>query len=243
MHRCLALVLLVLLLPAAASAQTLDEYVVLAQGDTLRGDVDIKEPFIGSARIVVNDSAEYALGEVDEVHNASGNYVVGRGSAFGGPMLARRVESGRMTLYERITNSPGTWMPGPNGVQTYTGGGQTRSQFFRVAGGEVQKASPSNLRAAMQDSPAALAILERRDRLGYVQWGLVGVGAAVAILGATQSDFAEPDDGNPFTEEEGGASISPLLFVGVGVMAGSWIPHLMREPLLEESIDVYNRQP
>ena len=232
-----------LLAVSASQAQSVDEYAVLVSGDTLRGDVDIREPFLRSTRIVVNDSAEYKLDQITEVNNASGNYVVGHGSAFGGTMLVERVEAGRISLYEKVTQNHGTWMPGPNGTQQYTGGGTSKSQFFRLQGGPVQRASAANLRAAMQDSPASIALLDRRERLAYVQWGLVGVGAVVTVLGLTQSEFGEPASDNPFANDEGeAASISPLVFVGVGVMAGSWIPHLMREPLLEESIDVYNRE-
>ena len=235
------LLLALLLAPALATAQPLQDHVVLVSGDTLRGEVEIKEPFLRSAYVSLDDSARYRFNDVLEVKDGVDYYAVGQGGPFNGTMLVKRVRRGRMDLYEKVTQNPDSWVMGPNGAQTFRPGGQTKHQFFRKSGCAVQKASPSNLRSAMHDDAQALAILDRRDRLGYVQWGLVGVGAGVAILGATQSEFAEPDDGNPFTEEDTGASISPLLFVGVGIMAGSWIPHLMREPLLDESIATYNR--
>ena len=237
------LLLALVLVPALVTAQPVSDHVVLVSGDTLRGEVDIREPFLRSAYVSLNDSTRYQFSEVLEVKDGIDYYAVGQGGPFNGTMLVKRVQRGRIDLYEKVTQDAGSWVMGPNGAQTFQPGGQTRHQFFRKGGGGVQPASPSYLRTAMQDDAQALAILDRRERLGYVQWGLVGVGAAVALFGATQSEFGQEGvDAGPYgTVGEKKASLNPLLFVGIGIMAGSWIPSLMREPLLDEAVETYNR--
>ncbi|MEM9998180.1 MAG: hypothetical protein AAF809_10815 [Bacteroidota bacterium] len=216
-----------------------DEYVILAEGDTLRGDVNIREPFLRSTRIVVNDSTEYKLDQVSEVNNEDGNFVVGQ--LTGSRTLLRRVEAGRISLYSKTVMTPGMWTPGPNGTQTFTGGNSSTYEYFRVGGGDVQKASASNLRPVMADHPEALALVNQHQTLTYVQWGLIGAGLALAVVGATQSEFGSGSDQvGPFAEESS-ADISPLVFVGVGVAVSSWIPQLMRQDLIQQSIETYNR--
>lgn len=228
--------------PADVPAPSFNEYLVLAQGDTLRGDVDIRDPFLGAPRVVLNDSTEYPLDQVVEVNNAEGNYAVTRTGLTSSPTLVRRVEAGRISLYSRTITHAGTWTPGPNGTQTYSGGGSSTYEYFRVGTGQVQDASTSNLRTAMADSPEALAIINRHRNLGIAQYALLGAGLIVAVVGVTQSEFtAEEEQFGPFAEESEPSQISPLLFVGAGVMLSSWIPSLARQGLVRDAIETYNR--
>ena len=127
-----------------SAAQPVDEFVVLVSGDTLRGEVEINEPFLRSAYVSIDDSVQYRFDEVLEVKDGVDYYAIGHGGVFAGTMLAKRTSSGSISLYERVyDHGPGMWMPGPNGTQQFVGGGSARYDFFRKEGGPVQRYRPA----------------------------------------------------------------------------------------------------
>ncbi|MEM8557358.1 MAG: hypothetical protein AAGG50_05985 [Bacteroidota bacterium] len=212
----------------------IDEYVVLATGDTLRGDVTLRDRFLRSQLVVLDDSTEYELDDIVEVNDTDGNYAVAR--ITGSPTLLRRVEAGRISLYSKtFDHGPAMEVPtGPQGLGMTMpmGGGSTTYEYFRVGTGDVQKASAGNLKPVFADHPESLALINRHQTLSYVQWGMVGVGLATLIAGAVSST----------PENEGDeVELSPLVFVGAGIAVGSWIPHFMRQGLVHQSIETYNR--
>ncbi len=156
------------------------------------------------------------------------------GEGRGRPEFARRTHEGRLDLYERTGTyfSGGTpWMvstpSGPAPSLTPGGVHQQRTGYFATEGGALRPVAYDALREALVGDAESMRHLDQYRRLGYVQWGLVGVGTSTALVGATQIG----EDGD----------IPALAVVGVAVAAAAWIPQLMRPPKLREAIRAYNR--
>ncbi|HYE96548.1 MAG TPA: hypothetical protein VD962_10095 [Rubricoccaceae bacterium] len=236
-----ALLLLVLsisvcgLAPAAAQPTTdaAEDVLILAAGDTLRGDLELREPLLRSKRFVLDGEREFPIGQVREARLDGQWYAVGR-TAMDTAVLMRQVEAGRISLYTADLSWGPSWAvttPGPTVPMTMTPGGSTRLEYFRKGNGPIRPASYGNLREAMSDDPAAMRVLRRRQTLSVVGYAMAAAAAGLVIGGATQ--LGEDEDGN--------ARVPTLALVGIGVGLGSRVPFMMRGGLLDEAIATYNR--
>ena len=94
-------------------------------GDTLRGEIQLKDPIIGRAHIVL-DGERREIEEVREVRLDGETLAVVDGRRF-----ARLVEDGRVRLYSREVSTPAmmTPGPGPNGGMVMSGGQLLRDRL------------------------------------------------------------------------------------------------------------------
>ena len=226
--------LLILLLVSSAAAQTSDFVVLAASGDTLRGHVELRDPFLKRAYVRV-DSQRVEIEDVREFREGETLFaVVERRN------LARLVRQGeRVDFYARYVTSstPGMMVPtgGPGSGMTMTPGTSSTEEiaYYRLDGGPVERASASNLRIALADNPESLRALDQYQNLTYAQYGTTAVGLGAFAAGAALTLASE---------ENGEYSVSPLTFVGVGLLAiSNLVFPSQRRAKVRLAIDAYNR--
>ena len=119
---------------------------------------------------------------------------------------------------------------GPNGQIRHTMGPPTpvQADYFSVGGGAVQDVEPDALRPVVKDVPESRRYVNQYQTLGRVQLGLGLAGLAVLV-------------GSLATYDKGGG-VPTGVYLGGGIAATSWIPHLARQSKLNQAITVYNRE-
>ena len=226
------LLLALVLVPALATAQPVPDHVVLVSGDTLRGEVDIREPFLRSAYVLIDDSTRYRFSEVLEVRDGSEHYALTHGGLLEATTMYRRVEEGRISLYAKVSGpDAGGLVSGASDLPSHTPSG-SRYAYFRKDSAPVLPVSVPHLRDAMRDSPAALSLLEERRRLGFGQFALGMAGMVSFAHGLTRGAEGR------FSETS--SLLNTRVILGGGLLLASLIPRARRKALVSEAIEVYN---
>lgn len=199
-----------------------------ASGDTLRGTVEFKDPFLGSPHVLLD-------GERREAEDFSVLHLDGETLAVvdGGRRLARLVRDGRVRFYSRTTSTPGMMVPnaGPGGGMSMAPGTSSETGYVQVGAGPVRRATVSNLRDAIGDHPESARLLDQYRTLGYVQWAATGAGLAVAGIGLASMLGSGEDE----------LTVNPLLVVGLaGAAVGGYVLPRLRDGARDRAIDVYN---
>ena len=206
--RALGLVVLAALALPSASAQdaapapNAEDYLVTVAGDTLRGDVELKSPFLGKTHVVL-DGERRELEEFRMIHDGAETLAV-----VDGRRLARLIEDGRVRLYSYETSSPGVMMPnpGPGGGFSMTPGSSSEVGYVQVGDGPVERATVPVLRLALQDNPESIDYLDRHQTLTYAQYGVTAAGVLAFAGGAALAIQSLEEDGEP--------SLNALLIAG-----------------------------
>lgn len=228
------IVFLTLTLSTAAQAQ--DSFLVLSNGDTIYGKVELKKPFLRGAYVLVNDSTKYEMGKVFGIQTDE-EYYVRHPSAFNKNRLIRRVEEGNVDLFIDNTETTPTMVPihtnTPYGSTThysYAGGGNAyKSMYFSKNGGDIQKVNHSNLSKALADNPMSQQHLDTYKNFSYAKAGSIVGG--IAVIG---SSFIGVDKDNP--PKVG-------LIVAGGIIANlGWVFHMMQSDKIESAIREYNSE-
>ncbi len=217
----------------SASAQTgrIDtNYAITTQGDTLRTEVELKDPLIGRAHVLVG-------GDRRELEEFSLLHIDGETLAIvDGRRLARLLTDGRVRFYTREVTTSGVWQPGvgPGGVSPgFTPSTTQEIGYIQVGNGPVVRATNGALHDAFQDNPESLRYLNHARTLGYAQAGVTVAGVALVIGGAIPMIQAN--------EREEEVKVNPLVFVGAGLAAaGQLIFPGLRSTARNRAIDAYN---
>ena len=141
--RTLSLVALFLLAAGAAAQDApAEDYAVTVDGDTLRGTVEFKTPFLGSPHVLV-DGERHEAGAFSVLSLDGETHAV----VDGGRRLARLARDGRVRFYSQSTSTPGMMVPnaGPGGGMSFTPGVSSETGYVQVGNGPVLRASAGNL--------------------------------------------------------------------------------------------------
>ena len=224
----------VLLLAPSALAQTgsTDPFAVTVQGDTLRGDVELKDPILGRRHVLIDGERR----EIDEFSylQIDGDLLAvvdGRG-------LAELVQDGRVRFYSRseyTAGTPGFGVPGTPGAVAGTPGGSTEYGYIQIGDGPVQDATDAALRQAFQDNAESMRQLDRMRALRTTSWVVMGAGIIAFGVGA----------GLTYRAEQNGEDYSAYLPIGIAgvVLAGGGnliFPPMIRDAR-RQAIDAYNQ--
>ena len=217
---------------ALAQSDSTDPFAVTVQGDTLRGDVELKDPLLGRRHVLIDGERR----EIDEFSylQVDGDLLAvvdGRG-------LAKLVQDGRVRFYSRSEYSPGTpgfGVPGTPGAVAGTPGGSTEYGYIQIGDGPVQDATTAALRQAFQDNPESMRQLDRMRTLSTTRWIVTGLGVAAFVTGAALMIQAE-ENGEDYTP------YAPIV-VGGGVAIGvsNFVFPTMISGARRQAIDAYNR--
>lgn len=204
------------------------DFVVTALGDTLRGDVEIKDPFLGCLHVLVD-------GERRDIQTLREITLDGETMAVvDGRSLATLQQDGRVRFYSRTTTTGPMMTPGPNGTMMMTGGSSNEVGYVQVGQGPIQRATVPNLRTALHDNPESIGHLDRYRSLGYAQYGVTAVSVGLFLGGGYQMYQAEQNG------EE--ISLNPLVVIGAaGATIGQLVFPGLRNAARRRAIDSYNR--
>ncbi len=228
MKKILLFIALILVTSNAVQSQFL-HFVELRDSTIIRGKVKLSNNIFKGNRLIVNDTTEIKLSDVRAYQISDGYFLrIDKGI---GDDFAERIEKGNIDLYSRpVRSSAATFMPGPGGTSTFVGGGMSNSsvQYFSKNGGDLQKASPSNLKKALADNEVSMKFLN--DRSGMTTLQVLGAVAGVAIVAATLAPQLDKEEPN---------FIGPV--IGIAVFTGGiWLPEFKKRELTRNAIDAYN---
>ncbi|MBI5216816.1 MAG: hypothetical protein HY960_13775 [Ignavibacteriae bacterium] len=239
----ITIIIAVLLVSASVAAQQSTSFILLENGQTVNGKVELKQPFLATPYLMLNDSIKHPLEEVKVYQNEDGYFAKVRSRAnffttgvldlSSGEKFVKRTLTGRISLFEEqgsrfigghsfTTSTPGGSFTHttPSSFQTYT------LDYFSKDDGDVLEVSISNLKKAMEDNPVSMEYLNEYQTLGYVQYGLAIGGLGMVVAGAATSTKEEFNTG--------------LVLGGAVVAVLSWIPKLIRDGKMEDAVRVYN---
>lgn len=131
-------------------------------------------------------------------------------------------------------------------LDLYAPMGATRPRFpyayFSKGNGPIREMSYSNLRDAVQDDAESAALMASSRRWHYAQYGLLVGGAVTTSLGMMRS-FNTGIDSGPGAKDDPsvGFAVDSLLFVGLGIVATSFIARAQKHIRFRRAIKAYNR--
>lgn len=220
---------------SGAHAQSTQQYFIkLQSGEVIPGrKIQLKSPFFKSNYFLLDDSLKYNPALVSIYQNEDGYYArVEPGNST--EAFAKRILEGpridkfytSRTTYEGYGYSPygyGYGMPRSSRKRIY---------YFSKDDGPLYLFNHENLQYALSDNTASLALLQKYKRDKYVSTGMTIVGAGLMALGVMNSQQS-PD---------GSVKISPLLYVGAGVVGAQFAINLFQKDKLTQAVQVYNYQ-
>jgi len=216
---------------ASAQSGVSTNYAVTTFGDTLRTNVEFKDPLLGRSHLLVD-------GERHEIDEFSILHIDGVTSAVvEGRRLARLLSDGRIRFYARTVTTAGTMMPmgGPGGGMMMSPGTSSEVGYIQTSGGPVQKATYANLSEAMADNPESMRLLARSRSLTTTRWVVTGLGVAAFAAGGLLI----------YNAEQNGESYTPFIPIAVagaaGIAAGSYLLPGLADDARDEAIDIYNQ--
>lgn len=222
---------LILLFSTTTSLAQLRQFVELRDGTRFEGSIEVKEPFLKKAHILLNDTTSILLSDVEKYQSVDGYFVrmhEGMGETF-----ARRIVEGNIDLYTRFLPSGGSsFTPAPfGGGMIYTGvsGSYSSAEYFSKDDGPVLKANARNLKRELADNAESMRYLNRRDGMTAIQ--IIGILGGIGLTAANIN--AQLDKENP--------NFSGT-FIGLIMITGSaWIPYYSKKNLTQQAIEVYNQ--
>lgn len=194
----------------------------------------LKEPFLGQAHLVVNDSEKIKLEEVD-YYQTSSEYFIVRPVGFVSNQPLRRIEAGRIAVYEyrRVVTTSNM---GPNGMMMM--GNQVKIDHYYQKGGDLERVNLNNLKRDLWDYPASRGKLKKAGNKRWVKIGLWVGGAAVLVAGLNQMAREANEGGPPYEEPR----LNAPIVIGAGmIFAPFFIKNSQQENLLD-AIRIYNVQ-
>tara|TARA_R110002096_G_scaffold170131_2_gene342192 strand:- start:21510 stop:22223 length:714 start_codon:yes stop_codon:yes gene_type:complete len=229
MRKIILFIALILVTSNAVKSQFL-HFVELRDSTIIRGKVKLSNNLFKGRRLIVNDTTEIKLSNV-RAYQISDGYFLRVNKGYGDD-FAERIKKGNIDLYSRpVTGFSGpTSIPGAGGSSVFIGGGFSNSsiQYFSKNGGDLQKASPANLKKALADNEVSMKFLNDRDGLTTLQ--VLGAVAGVAIVATTLAPQLDKDELN---------LVGPV--IGIAVFAGGiWLPEFKKRELTLSAIDAYN---
>ncbi|PSR55203.1 hypothetical protein AHMF7605_17665 [Adhaeribacter arboris] len=196
--------------------------------------LQIKSPLFKKTFVLINDSAQYDMSNVQYFQDEEGFYT--RISNNKRSDFAKRVSVGKISKFYTSKTSYDNYYPGMYGYG-YGGYGygmpSTRQvYYFSKDGGPLADMNYQNLRQALNDNPGSLEVLEKYRRSKRVETGLTVAGSGIFIYGLINSLKA------PATGVVQRAD--PTLYLGLGLAAIPWAMHFFRKDHLNEAIELYN---
>jgi hypothetical protein len=206
------------------------QFVELKNGTIIEGKVEKEEKFLHKTKLIINDTTEIFLEDVEKFQTSEGYFV--RMHQGYGETWAKRIEEGNIDLFTRTVQhtSGGYTMPTAGGGSMYVGAVSRSSQveFFSKNDGPLMRANAINLKRELSDNPRSMEYLKKRDGLTAVQviGGIAGIAIGIASV-TSQADSEELDPTGAI--------------IGLGVFAGSaWIPYYGKKDLTQQAIREYN---
>ena len=196
-------------------AQTDTNFVLLENGEKVYGNYQFFRPSDRPAFFMFGDSLNIPLSKVN-AYQINNDYFARYREGMVSKFLYRTI-TGKIDLFEE-----NLYIPGRNVAIKYT------YEYFSKDNGNIIEANYENLSKALADNMESLGHLKKYNTLGYVQWGMVGAGAAIIVTG--------------FATSGKGKSNMGMLIGGAVVAALSYIPYLIREPELRNAINCYNNK-
>lgn len=192
------------------------EYVVLASGERVSGDVQLLPSPQRPTHVAVNGT-RYEMRSVASVTTEDGAYGVTSHPYTGSPMLLTQTESGRVNLYAE------------SGV--FSSG----LEYFQKGDSRLMLVNQANLRQELGDNPESLRYLQRHSTYQKIGTGSMIAGAALVALGAY---FHFDGKAHESTLQ------NPLVVAGSGVLLATGVNMVI--PLLQnkanhDAIRAYNR--
>lgn len=218
-----------------ATAQRTQRYFLkLQSGEVIEANkIQLKSPLFKSNYFLMDDSLKYSPAQVSTYQNEDGYYArVEPGNS--SEAFAKRILEGprvekfytSRTTYENYGYSPygyGYGMPRSSRKRIY---------YFSKDGGPLYLFNHENLQQALGDNAASLALLQKYKREKYISTGVTILGAGLMALGVVNSQQS-PD---------GSVKLSPLLYVGAGVVGAHFVINLFQKDKLTQAVQVYNYQ-
>jgi hypothetical protein len=211
-----------LLIAPVLYAQSDSGFVRLVSGERRWGHVEWNRPIIGSSSLSVDDSIEIPIDSVARFQNSDGFFGRVAGTS---ATIVLRTSHGRLDCFKELA---GTWHPGTPPPPLLPQSVVFPVDYFSKNDGDILDAGYGNLSLALADSPVSMAHLARYRTMNFIQWGLLGTGFSLVVLG--------------FAESEPGTSETEIIVTGAVLGLAAWIPYFLKKGELEEAIEEYNRE-
>lgn len=212
-------------------------YIGLKSGKVIYSDIRYKVPTFGKSYLLVNDSAKYAIKEVNYFNLQEGFYKHFIPPGQTAETLYRRVISGnRIEVYSKTVTNTSWNNDAVTGMATPTT--STRHlDYYIKDGGTPKKVKFSNLKVDLSDKPESVAILRKVKGLRVLTGTLYLAGAGMFVAGIASVGNRSSSPGEP-NESEG---IPPLIIAGVITMVIPNLLHFTKRDHMLDAIKAYNK--
>ncbi len=212
------------------------EYILLNNGEQVFGEVEYKKTnsFAYANRdYFLVDSTRYETKDVKAFQDSIDYYA----RIFNEEEFVKREKQGNVDIYSTTYHAWGSGgsfnvISTPHGsFTTYTPGsygGEYEVNYFSKPNGNVLEVDYDNLHEELKDNIESMALLDEYRTLTYVKYG-----AGLAGLGLIIASFNGVDEETP-------PNFGMMALGGIVANLGIWIPNMMQNEKLKESIKVYN---
>ncbi|MEJ8758344.1 hypothetical protein WG947_15125 [Pontibacter sp. H259] len=231
----LTLFIVSFILCLSATAQRTPRYFIkLQSGEVIEANrIQLKSPIFKSNYFLIDDSLKYSPALVSTYQNEEGYFARVEPGSNQDAFAKRIIEGPRIekfytsrTTYEGYGYSPygyGYGMPRSSRKRIY---------YFSKDGGPLYLFNQENLEHALSDNAASLTLLQRHRRDRFINTGTTILGTGLMALGVINSQQTT----------NGSVKLSPLLYVGAGVLGAQFVINLFQKDKLTQAIQVYNYQ-
>lgn len=213
-------------------------YIGLKNGKVIYGDIRYKVPTFGKSYLLVNDSAKYAIKEVNYFNVQGGFYKQFIPPGQTTETLYRRVISGnRIEVYSKtVTNT--SWNNDAITGMTTPMTNTRHFDYYIKDDGIPKRLKFSNLKADLSDKPESVAILRKVKGLRMLTGTLYLAGAGMFVAGiASIGNKSSSSPGEP--NESGG--IPPLIIAGAITMVIPNLLHFAKRDHMLDAVKAYNK--
>lgn len=217
-------------------------FIKLHDGQIILADrIQLKSPIFKSNHFLVNDSLKYNPAAVTAFQNENGYYArIQPGNNY--DSFAKRTLDG--PRIDRFTTTQDFYDYGYSPYGAGYGYGMPRSNrrrinFFSKDEGPLYELNYRNLLEVLSDNEASMVLLRKHRQERLINTGVSIVGGGLLLLGSYLS--AQDSQLQP-QQQSSGFNVSPVFYVGAGVLGAQIVYNLFKKDKLTQAMEVYNYQ-
>src|ERR1700744_461551 len=229
-------------------------YAQLKNGQTIYSStLRVRNNPASDKYLALDKNRTIPIDEVGRFYSPRGMFVTVPGSA-GTDVYRVEMDGRKISLFSQVVYDPNDATYDPN-TQTWTYGSNTRKEYYRKTGEtQMHLVSYASLRHALSENPASEAKMRLASTKVYTGLSLFLASAVVEGIGILQTArknaphlVTTTNPQYPYNTTtasvSSGHTVSPLLFIGLGGMAGGIVLFFGAHHSEFRALSLYNAEP